>query len=98
MSDATALSKMLTAVKGGARFAAAIIAGDMAAADLVAFRREVCVSCPSRVRITVEGASAESDWCGDPLVERLGEARPTCGCLLAGKVRVASERCPQGKW
>jgi hypothetical protein len=92
------LAKALTAVKGGAKFAAAILTGDVADDQLAGLRRESCLACPSRVRITVGGASAESDWCGDPFAERLDEPQPTCGCLLAGKVRVASEKCPQGRW
>ena len=91
------LDRAWVAAKGAAKFAAAVEAGDIASAATVAARRSVCRACPSRVRVTVMGAVAASDWCGQPFVETAGE-RPTCGCLLAGKTSVGSERCPQGRW
>lgn len=87
-----------TAAKGAAKYAAAIAAGDLADDETTARRRAICRECPSRVRLTVKGATSESDWCGPPFESRLDAALPTCGCLIAAKTAVASEPCPQGRW
>lgn len=94
----TLTMKGLTGVRGGAKFLAALAKGDLADDAAVEARREVCRACPSRTRSALAGMTAESDWCGAPLVEALGASPPTCGCLVAGKTAVGSERCPQGKW
>ena len=87
-----------TTVKGAAKFAKAVATGDKADNMEIMRRRAVCRECPSRVTKMhprgVPGIDTESDWCGEPLKE----TQTTCGCLLAGKTAVGSERCPQGKW
>lgn len=87
------LVRALTAARGGRRFALALARGDVAPRDVVARRRDACRQCPSRTR------RWGSDWCGPPFEDRTdAEQTPTCGCLLAGKLVVASETCPQNRW
>lgn len=91
--DLRALERLLHAARGGRTFALAIARGDIAPRKIIAQRREICQACPSRVR------QWGSDWCGEPYRDRtMAEQNPTCGCLLAGKLVVASEKCPQGRW
>lgn len=98
-SLAEGFARASVGVKGAVRWATAVATGDMADDATVAERRAICRECPSRVRKVASGALAESDWCGEPLVDRTGEAdAPTCGCLLQGATSVASKSCPQGKW
>lgn len=92
------LAQVLTGMRGGATFAKALAAGDMADAETIEARRAICRGCPSRVRKAVAGMKAESDWCGDPLKASMRGPTPVCGCLLAGKTAVGSEHCPQAKW
>ena len=80
--------KALVGVRGGARFAEALAANDWATDATVKARRATCGDCPTRTVLL------GSDWCGDPMVE----TSTSCGCLLAGKTAIGSERCPQGKW
>ncbi len=87
-----------TGVKGAAKFAAATATGDIADDATIEARRAICRECTYRVRkmhpLGMIGVDAESDWCGEPLVE----TPTTCGCLLAGKTAVGSEGCPQELW
>jgi len=87
--------KLLTGVRGATKYAKAIARGDFVDVKEFVHRREVCQSC---VSLTIEG---KSSWCGEPFVDNTNHedlSKRTCGCNLAGKLRVASERCPQGKW
>jgi hypothetical protein len=86
--------RALTGVKGAARYAEALASGDWADDAAIEHRRSTCRACRSRVRLTVLGESAESDWCGEPLVE----TETTCGCLIFAATAVGSKACPQGKW
>lgn len=97
----TILDKAWQAAKGAERFVSAMATGDIASAPVVAARLSECRKCATRVRITIDGANAESDWCGPPLEDHQNHTDPfrrSCGCLIAGKVRVGSELCPRGKW
>lgn len=87
-----------TGAKGAAKFAAAVASGDMADSLTMETRRAVCRACPSLRLVKIPGATEASHWCGEPLVDRMGEPLPTCGCLCAAKTAVGSERCPQGRW
>ena len=64
---------------------------DRAADDLTAARRNVCRTCPSATR-----NPAFVDRTSRGLTTRSRCA--SCGCLIAGKTMLASERCPEGKW
>jgi hypothetical protein len=86
--------RALVGVYGASKFLAAALAGDLADDATIDARRAVCRDCPNRVRKIAPGSVAESDWCGEPLVE----TGSTCGCLIAGKTLVGSETCPSGKW
>ena len=86
----------LTGVRGGVRFIEAIAAGDWADDAEIERRRSICRTCPSRVRARLLGMEADSDWCGPPL--NPDKLPGVCGCLLAGKSAVGSERCDQAKW
>ena len=93
------LSAAWVGAKGALTYVNAVVTGDMADAATVNERRAACISCPSRERHQVDGADEASDWCGPALEDHTGKMdNPTCGCLLAGKTAVASERCPQGRW
>ncbi len=80
--------------RGARTFALAVIQGDVAGARAIAARRSACLNCDARTRARAPGASEPSDWCGDPFVE----TETSCGCLLAGKIAVASEECPRRIW
>lgn len=85
--------------KGAAKYVEAIASGDVAEEETIAERRRICKACSSRITMRIRGADAESDWCGPAGVDALNIAdKPTCGCLLAAKTAVGSERCPQSKW
>lgn len=92
------LRDMWMAANGATRYAAAMASGDVAPDIEIEIRRACCRCCPSMVVARSDNAEGESAWCGKPFNDRLGEKLPTCGCLLAGKTAVASERCPQGRW
>lgn len=92
------LAQVLTGMRGGRKFALAILKGDVADEATIEARRAICRECPSRVRTAVLGMKSESDWCGNPLEASMKADPPVCGCLLAGKTAVGSERCPQAKW
>lgn len=90
------------AARGGEEFLVAVARGDIAPDAAVAQRAAFCRACPSRVTARPPGAGAEdleSDWCGQPL-DPAGptSSPPTCGCLLAGAIRVASKGCIQDRF
>lgn len=89
-------AQLMVGAAGAAKFARAIATGDIAPDNEVAFRRSVCLACPTRVRIQLADMEAPGDWCGNPLLP--ADAPPSCGCLIYGKTLVGSERCPQNKW
>ncbi len=77
------------AAQGAARFLAALMKrGGLASIPTTERRLAICAGC--QYRSTVGG----NDYCGEPFKETAN----TCGCLLGGKARVASESCPSGKW
>ncbi len=97
--------KLGTLIVGGTKWARAIATGDRASQCDAAQRHAACCDCPSMKTTAVPvkvGASFQT--CG----EFAQETRSTCGCVVgvtyegasfpAGKVRVGSERCPQGRW
>ena len=93
------LRDMWMAAHGATRYAAAMAMGDIASDLDIDIRRGCCRACPSMVVERSDNAEGESAWCGKPFKDYTTDAkRPTCGCLLAGKTAVASERCPQGRW
>jgi hypothetical protein len=87
--------KLLTGVKGCKVFIAAILTGDVATEAELEVKRAVCLVCPHRVE------RWGSSWCGEPFVDKTSPLTPkwmrTCGCNLAGMLRVGSKRCVQGK-
>lgn len=83
---------------GARRYAEAIAAGDIATDETISRRRDFCRGCPTRVRITVQGARSPSDFCGEPFTDRTCQPNPSCGCPCAAMTAVGSKRCPQGKW
>jgi hypothetical protein len=94
-----------TLIKGGKKYARALAAGDRATPCDRMQRHATCRDCPSMQTIAVpKMCGAKFQTCG----EFAQETRSTCGCIVgvtyrgrelpAGKVRVGSERCPQGRW
>lgn len=93
------LRDMWMAAHGATRYAAAMATGDIAPDGEIEIRRACCRACPSMMVERSDNAEGESAWCGKPFKDNMDDPRrPTCGCLLAGKTAVASERCPQGRW
>lgn len=87
-------AKLLTGVRGANEFVKAIVSGDVSSPELFEAEREVCIDCDMR---QVHGGSS---WCGTPFVDNSNHPDPlkrTCGCNLAGMLRVASKKCVQGK-
>jgi hypothetical protein len=93
---------LVVAAKGAERFLPALARGDVATEEIQAMRIATCKRCPWMQTEQAPGATGESTWCGKALTPREGPEVPpgerTCGCLLAAKVAVASESCPQDKW
>lgn len=91
----TAWAKLLTGVKGCRAFIAAILSGDVATEQELEVKRAVCLVCPHRVE------RWGSSWCGEPFKDRTSPSIPkclrTCGCNLAGVLRVGSKWCVQGR-
>ena len=96
-------SHLWVALRGAAKYVAAVRAGDVADDATQQARAATCNGCRSaRVRETETEAVAVH--CGVPF----DEGRDTCGCLVAIRVEgvvypaaktvVGSERCLQGKW
>jgi hypothetical protein len=67
---------------GAAGIGKAVLGIDATDEDTAKHRLSVCKQCPSGLY-------------GNGMCKRSGGG---CGCLLAAKVRVAGERCPQGHW
>jgi hypothetical protein len=87
-------TRALAGVHGASTFLAAVASGDVAPQPAVEARRAICRVCPRMVVKVAPGAVADSSWCGEPLQVTAS----TCGCLVAAKTLVASEKCPQNKW
>lgn len=95
-----------TALRGAARYFRAILSGDVADDEEQHWRARVCLGCHHHSQRPLDGSSGV--YCGPPFDDRLDAPEPTCGCLVAlttggavvpaGKVVVASEACPQGRW
>lgn len=90
----TTLRPIWTLAKGATKYAAAWLAGDRAPQAEITKRRNVCKVCPDMTVARALMSDGVSSWCGRPFVD----TGDTCGCLLAGKTSIASEKCPQGKW
>ena len=72
--------------KAGGRAARALLTPGtrlLATQEVRESRQAVCSSCPLRVPA---GKLIPADRCS------------SCGCVLAAKVRLATESCPEGKW
>lgn len=72
-------------IKGAAKYAAAVAAGDVATDEVAAARAAVCAACPSCKMYTVPsfGGEARAWFCGPAFEDRRGEAwTPTCGCAV----------------
>jgi len=98
MNRRSAAARTLNAAKGGAKFAIAVLSGNMADDHTIDARRAICRSCGACRVQTAAGAVAPSSWCGEPFVEYHTPGSESCGCLIAGKTMVASEHCPRAKW
>lgn len=62
-----------------------------ATAEAVVVRKAACDVCETRrVHFGIE-------TCGLPIVGGLFDP-DACGCILAWKRTIASQKCPQGKW
>lgn len=94
------------AVKGGWRYMSAMAHGDTAAPEAAAERLDICRACAACELVQTGRADLQASYCGTGAWQQDG---PTCGCLLAvtlqgrpiepaGKLLVASEACPRGKW
>lgn len=86
-------------MKGAGKYIKAIAEGDVCSEDdwLDRLSRH-CATCES-VQPDPADPSKRVGYCGEPLKDHTHDhSPPTCGCLVAGKCRVASERCPQRKW
>lgn len=70
-------------VHGAAGLVKLTIGADAASRDVVAARVQVCDACPELT---------DQRRCGSLL------KKTTCGCYVDAKARIASERCPLGKW
>jgi len=71
------------------RVATAALDGDtvIVRGDTAAARLEVCAGCPVA---SVIAGTGNALWCD---IRKGG-----CGCILSVKARLATERCPLGKW
>jgi len=52
-------------------------------------RFAICMNCPF-----IQFNSNSGATCG----KYLAPTDKTCGCVIQDKIRVASQKCPQGKW
>lgn len=102
MSDRPSLRAM---IRGGKRWIVAEATGDIADNREIERRHAICEGCPSLGGKRIpKRKGARFQTCG----EFAQETPSTCGCVVglsvrgrvypAGKVRVASEKCPQGRW
>jgi hypothetical protein len=73
----------LKRIKAGSIGLAKVAVGmDKADADRVEERRSICQACPSGLFMN----------------GKCDASKGGCGCYLAAKWRVASEKCPKGHW
>jgi len=97
---------MWAAVRGGWRYVAAMVTGDVADTTTATGRAHTCAACDAADTVQTSRAGLCAVYCGTGVATASG---PTCGCLVgitnngnpiepAGKVCVASERCPRGHW
>ena len=100
-----------TALKGAAKYRAAVASGDVRGQQEAHGCALVCSRCPSLTTRPIEVAGFENwhaGYCGPDFEDRTTAALPTCGCgvllsvngvVYAGpKPMVRSEKCPQGRW
>lgn len=71
-------------VRGAVGLAKAALGVDAVPRETSTARREICLAC-DRSRVVSVGVGK---------VRQCDE----CGCVIAAKVKIASERCPLGKW
>lgn len=67
---------------------------DPAPEEVIQARRVVCWACDENVKCI---GATEARCCGK-LLDVVNVTKPTCGCVLSRKIRVASEKCPLDKW
>lgn len=91
------VSMFWVGLEGAGTYLEAIASGDVASEADWLERLKTCGKCPSATPIPAD-PSKRIGYCGKPLDPDMAAAAPTCGCLLAGKCRVASQSCPQRKW
>ena len=100
-----------TALKGAAKYRAAVASGDVRGQQEAHGCALVCSRCPSLTTRPIEVAGFEgwvAGYCGPDFEDRTTAALPTCGCLTllsvngviypAGKTVCKKESCPQGRW
>lgn len=93
------IRRLTTGMEGAEELLSALAAGDVAGFTLWRRRlREGCARCESRVTLTIGRMRTPGDFCGPPLVDRMDQAKPTCGCSCALMAAVKSKRCPQEHW
>lgn len=102
--------RLWTALKGGARYLGSIVLAHCADETEQRRRMACCLLCSSRKDRAVPELGVTACYCGEPFADRMDAEKPTCGCLIGaigladhaclpgGKLIVAGESCPQGRW
>jgi len=94
------------AVRGGWRYLSAMVHGDITSDHAALQRLDVCQRCGAFETVQTGRTDLLASYCGKGVHDADGA---TCGCLLAvtiqgrpiapaGKLMVATERCPRGHW
>lgn len=78
-------------VAGAAGVAKAALGIDKAAPEVAAARLDVCRECPQASK---NGAAKFAKFKGLTTLSRCA----ACSCVIHLKVKVAGEKCPEGKW
>ena len=63
--------------------------------EVMTARLEVCGKCEQNAPCN---KLLPGKRCCGKLLDVLKANSPTCGCIIANKVKIASEECPLGKW
>lgn len=83
-------------MRGAARYASAVAAGDVADDATIDARLSRCGRCTARC--ADPDVPEAVGWCGPPFEAATLPDGPTCGCLLEAKAAVKSETCLRGRW
>ena len=67
---------------------------DKAAAIVMKHRLSVCESCEQNSPCVKD----DNRRCCGKMLDVLKPTKPTCGCVIINKIKVASEVCPLGNW